>query len=154
MRFCRLLRSSFDYREPASSLRPQLRLRERGGQTVVKMKEKCQRAGAPHYLNQAERPVPSRHPASLYALAANMFVCLFVWVIKPSSKTPETFSLVDIELHPRRSVNRHNFLRISPFCPLIEVTWLLGCGNSVCGNHRAHSTRSGNQSEIVQSSHP
>ena len=83
MPFHRLLRSSFDHREPGSALRPHLRLCQRGGQTAVKMKETCQRAGSPHYQNQAERPVPSRHPASLYALTAN----------------------------------RHNFLRISPFCP-------------------------------------
>jgi len=71
MSFRRLLRSSFDHREPGSALRPLLRLRERGGQTAVKMKETCQRAGTPHYPNQAERPVPSRHPASLYALTAS-----------------------------------------------------------------------------------
>ena len=71
MRFRRLLRSSFDHCEPGSALLPHLRLRERGGQTAVKMKETCHRTITLHYPNQAERPVPSCHPASLYALAEN-----------------------------------------------------------------------------------
>ena len=37
----------------------------------MKMKRTCQRARTPHHPNQAERPVPSRHPASLCVLAAS-----------------------------------------------------------------------------------